>query len=213
MRLANRIVLASQNRDKFEEFQELLKTYPEIELVRVDEVLRNPSGLKGAEKFDHYVENAAAKARLVNQGSHYPTLADDSGLEVLSLEGKPGVRSQRYAPPRAGMSQDQANIAYLLENLKERKRPEEREARFVCHLALLIEGLMIQSVGTLEGTIIDHPRGEHGFGYDSIFVPRGSNKTLAEMTSAEKNAISHRAKALASLMATVRQHGIVFAKP
>jgi len=210
MRLSNKILLATLNRNKFEEFQSLFSAYPDIELIPAEQILRNPEGLKFAERHDTYLENAVAKARLANQGSHYATLADDSGIEVMALEGRPGPRSHRYASPKAGMSQDQANVELMLSELKGKTN---RDARFVCTLALLIEGIMIHATGILEGTLIDTPRGTHGFGYDPIFIPNGSAKTFAEMTDGEKNTISHRAKALNELMTQIKGHGIVIAKP
>lgn len=210
MRLANRIVLASTNRDKFDEFQAIFSAYPGVELLPADQIVRNADKLGFAERFNSYRENAAAKARLANMGCHYPTLADDSGLEVEGLGGKPGVRSHRYAPPEAGMSQDQANIRHLLRELG---REKLRNARFVCTLVLCIEGLTLEGTGVLEGGIIQEPRGTKGFGYDPIFVPKGLNRTFAELTGQEKNALSHRAKAVQALMEQVRTHGIVFAKP
>jgi XTP/dITP diphosphohydrolase len=209
MRLSNKIVVATQNRDKIDEFRSLFQPWPEIELIPASDVLRNAERIGFAERFDTYLENAAAKARLANSGSHYPSMADDSGLEVEGLGGKPGVRSHRFASPRAGVSQDQANIDLLLKELGSKPH----DARFICTLALVIEGILIHATGTLEGRIIDKPQGAHGFGYDPIFVPKGSTKTLAEMTAIEKNAISHRAKAVQELMNQVRAHGIVFAKP
>ncbi|MGZ3699073.1 MAG: RdgB/HAM1 family non-canonical purine NTP pyrophosphatase, partial [Bdellovibrionota bacterium] len=171
----------------------------------------NPEGLAHSERHSTYLENASAKARLANQGTHFPTIADDSGLEVDALGGKPGVRSHRYATPKAGISQDQANVQLLLSELK---GSTSREAKFVCTLVLVIEGILIHATGTLEGTISDAPRGTNGFGYDPVFMPKGShNKTLAELTDVEKNSISHRAKALHELMAQVKSHGILFAKP
>jgi XTP/dITP diphosphohydrolase len=210
MRLSNKVVLATLNRGKYEEFLDLLKPYPEIELVTTDQLIRNPAGLSFAERHSTYWENAAAKARLINQASHYPTLADDSGLEVTALKGRPGVRSHRFATPKAGISQDEANNQLLLSELK---GAQDRSAKFICCLALVIEGILIHATGTLEGSILEQPRGTHGFGYDPLFLPQGETRTLAQMTQAEKNAISHRAKALQQLMSQVRAHGIVFAKP
>jgi XTP/dITP diphosphohydrolase len=210
MRLSNRILMASTNRNKFEEFRTLFSAYPEIDLVPAHELLRNPEKLGYVERFSTYSENSAAKARLANDGSHYPALADDSGLEVEGLGWKPGVRSHRYATPRAGISQDQANNDLLLSELGANK---SRNARFVCTLSLVIEGVMLHATGTLEGTIASSPKGTNGFGYDPLFVPKGSSRTFAEMTDSEKNMISHRAKALHELMAQVKSHGIVFVKP
>src|SRR4051812_34700616 len=110
MRLSNKIVLASLNRNKFEEMQALLDGYPQVELAQASDFIRNADKLAFVERHDTYFENAIAKARLANAGCHYPCLADDSGLEVEALNGKPGVRSHRYATPKAGMTQDQANV-------------------------------------------------------------------------------------------------------
>lgn len=210
MRLSNKIVLASTNLDKLDEFRALFTAYPEIEIVSANDILRNASKLAFAERHDTYFDNSVAKARMANQGTHYPVLADDSGLEVEALGGKPGVRSHRFASPRPGISQDQANNELLL---KELGGKANRNAKFVCSLVLLMEGIMIHATGALEGVIGEAPRGEHGFGYDPLFVPKGSTKTLAEMTEGEKNSISHRARALHELMAKVKSHGITFVKP
>ncbi len=209
MRQSNIILLASQNREKYEEFKTLFSSYPEVEITPANEYIRNLEGLKYVERHDTYLENAMAKARLVNQAAHYASLADDSGLECAALGGKPGVRSHRYATPRPGLSQDEANTQFLIKEIGK----STRDARFVCTLVLLMEGIMLQATGVVEGTIIDCPRGKNGFGYDPVFVPKGSNKTFAEMTANEKNAISHRAKAVHALMNQVRTHAIVFAKP
>ncbi|MBC7384742.1 MAG: RdgB/HAM1 family non-canonical purine NTP pyrophosphatase [Cryobacterium sp.] len=207
------IVLASTNLDKFQEMRALFARYPELQLVKADSVLRNAEKIGMVEIYSSYAENAAAKARLVNQGCHFPSLADDSGLEVFALDGKPGVRSARFASLEgkpSKLSQDQANVEKLLTDLK---GAANREARFVCTLVLVIEGMSLSATGTLEGMITDTPRGEMGFGYDPVFVPKGETRTLAEMTETEKNAISHRAHALQNLMQEIASHGIQFAKP
>lgn len=219
MRLANKIVLASLNPDKLFEFRDLLKAHAaaigDVELVSAEALLRNPDKLGMVETHGTYLENATAKARLCNHGTHYPSLADDSGLEVAALNGGPGVRSHRYAKIPAGqissrMNQDRANNDQLLSELKGKS---DRSAKFVCSLSLVIEGILIHATGTLEGTIADAPRGENGFGYDCLFIPSGSSKTLAEMSMTEKNGISHRKTALDRLILEVRARGIVFAKP
>jgi len=102
MRTANVIVLASTNRHKFEEFRELLARHSGVELHPIEEHIRNPDKLGFVETSDHYYDNAIAKARTCNHGCHYPSLADDSGLEVDALGGKPGVHSHRFAIPKAG---------------------------------------------------------------------------------------------------------------
>jgi XTP/dITP diphosphohydrolase len=209
MRLVKQVLLATENRGKYDEFKTLFNQYPEVDLQMANKILRNTEGLQFVERYDTYLENALAKARFVNQGAHYPSLADDSGLEVEALGGKPGVRSHRYASPKAGLTQDEANTQLMLKELA----GKSRTAKFTCTLAFLVEGILMHATGTLEGTIAEAPRGTHGFGYDPIFIPKGSSKTLAEMTQAEKNAISHRAVALRLLMDQVRQNGIVIAKP
>jgi XTP/dITP diphosphohydrolase len=199
MRTADTLVLASTNRHKFEEMSLLFKRYPEISLVPVNEYIRNADKIGMAETFDTYSENATAKARIANHGCHYPCLADDSGIEIEALDGRPGVKSHRYAIPKNGQTQDQANNEKLLLELK---NSTNRNARFVCHLSLVMEGNLVHVVGTLEGTIADAPRGPQGFGYDPLFIPKGY-----------KNKISHRAIAVAQLMEQIKLQEIVLAKP
>lgn len=212
MRASNRVVLASSNLHKFLEFRQLLLDFPEIELVPAHELLRNADKIGKVEQGLTYEENSAAKARLTNQGTHYPSLADDSGLEIASLEGRPGVRSARYALPRAGETQDQANIKKLMQELHN-KRGDDRNAQFVCVLSLAMEGVLIHAKGVLKGRILDAPRGQGGFGYDPIFVPEGDTRTLAELDAAEKNRISHRARALQELLRQLQVRGMNLAKP
>ena len=212
MREADRIVLASNNRGKLTEFQTLFEKYPPIKVVSAQELLRNSEKISAVETHESYLENAAAKARLVNLGCHFPALGDDSGLEVEALGGRPGVKSHRYAVPKAGEPQDEANVRKLLEDLRGRPM-EARKARFVCALALVMDGLLISSEGVLEGMIAEAPAGHNGFGYDPVFIPRGYSKTIAELREEEKNEISHRALALSALMDEIRRKGISFAKP
>jgi XTP/dITP diphosphohydrolase len=217
MRLAKKVVFASLNLDKYREFKALLAAYPEVDLVPAETLIRNPEKLALAEQYDTYFENAAAKARLANQACHYPALADDTGLEVDALGGRPGVRSHRFAQPPAGAAplskeeQARANIELLLSEMK--KAGGARTARFTTTVALNLEGLLLHAEGELKGTILDAPRGSGGFGYDSVFLPEGATKTLAEMSEGEKNALSHRARALEELFLQVRARGIVLAKP
>lgn len=212
MRVANTIVLASTNRHKFEEFEALFKKHPELKIVPMHEYIRNSQKLGLVETSDQYIENAVAKARTCNHGCHYPSLADDSGLEVMALEGRPGVRSHRYAIPKLGQTQDQANTFKLLEEMKNFPMPQ-RTARFVCHLALVMEGTLFQAEGILEGTIALEPRGVEGFGYDPIFIPKGMDKTLSELSPAQKNKISHRALAVNHLMTELATKEIVITRP
>lgn len=212
MRKSNQIVIATTNRAKFEEFVSLFQSYPGIHCLRADEAIRNASKLGNVETFQTYEENSIAKARAANQACHFPCLADDTGLEVEILDNRPGVKSHRYAAPSPGVTQDRANLEKLLQELKGVPMAK-RNAVFHCCCTLVMEGVLIHTMGTLEGTIAEAPSGHQGFGYDSVFIPKGFKKTLAEMSSDEKNKISHRAKALESLMTEVKRRGIVFAKP
>ncbi len=215
MRITQTLVLATNNSEKFEEFKTLFTGYPELHLTPASAVLANPDKLELVETGDTYLENAIAKARSVNRACHSPCLGDDSGLEVKALGDLPGPKSRRFAPKAAPgtdkLTADRANTEHLLKEIK--KKGGGTEAQFVCTLALVIEGILLHASGSLEGNIIDIPRGNMGFGYDPVFVPKGMTKTLAEMTLNEKNLISHRAKALHALMTQVRARGISFAKP
>lgn len=209
MRLSEQLVIATANQNKFAEFEALFSAYPEIHPIPAGGIIRNLAKLGTVENHETYLENAVAKARLANQACHYPILADDSGLEAEALGGKPGVRSHRYATARPNQTQDEANIELLLKEVAN----GSKHARFVCALVLLIEGVLLHATGVLEGTLITTPRGRNGFGYDPIFIPKGSTKTLAEMTDGEKNSVSHRATALHKLMSNLKSHGMILAKP
>lgn len=137
--------------------------------------------------------NALIKAAAGFRASGLPSLADDSGLEVLALGGKPGVFSARYAGEGAG---DRANNEKLLKELRGIK---DRRARFVSALALVDGKKTIVVTGTVEGVILEEPRGEGGFGYDPLLYVPELGKTMAELTLTEKNRISHRGRALVKL--------------
>jgi XTP/dITP diphosphohydrolase len=138
--------------------------------------------------------NSRQKAEYVFQHYHVDCFADDSGLEVEALSGAPGVDSAMYAGPQRS---HQDNINLLLKNLQ---GIANRKARFITVITLYMNGAFHQFEGVLPGTIIDAPRGHGGFGYDPVFVPDGSTKTLAELTMDEKNAISHRSRAIQKLL-------------
>jgi len=148
------------------------------------------------ESGQSFFANASLKAMAAMQATGLPALADDSGLSVSFLGGAPGVYSRTFAGPSAT---DAENNALLLSSLQRAKA--RRQAHFTCVLALAIPGQEVQfAVGRLFGSIAEEARGEDGFGYDPLFLVRGSDKTLAELTLAEKNKISHRAKALEQLV-------------
>lgn len=214
MRLSNTLVLATNNLHKISEMKSLFEMHglSHLEFTPLSRIIRNAEKLGDVETGSTYFENASAKARLANQGCHYPCLADDSGLEVDAIPGELGVYSARYAIPKAGESKDQANINKLLEAL--RGRPlDARNARFVCTLVLVLEGLLLHATGILEGRIAEAPAGNNGFGYDPVFIPNGYQKTLAELGDQTKNQISHRSLAVKDLIGQIKHHGIFLAKP
>jgi XTP/dITP diphosphohydrolase len=145
---------------------------------------------------DSYRENAIGKARTVAAATGLPALGDDSGLEVEALGGRPGVHSARYGGP--GLD-DAGRVALLLRELAQLPT-EQRGARFVCEVALATpDGAVRTTRGVCEGTILAAPRGLGGFGYDPVFEPAGFDRSMAELPAAEKNALSHRGRALAAL--------------
>lgn len=193
-----RIVLASNNRGKIREFNELL-TDLEIEV--------HPQGEFGVPEVEEtgltFVENAILKARHASLHTGLPAIADDSGIEVDALNGAPGIYSARYAGAGAG---DAANVEKLLEALQE--VPEaERTARFQCLLVYMRHGsdpTPIICQGTWEGRILFEPVGENGFGYDPVFHVPTHICSAAELPADVKNALSHRGQALRQLVSRLK---------
>ena len=190
------LILASRNKKKIREVEAILAThFPNVRILSLDDV-----GYVGdiEENGTTYEENSLIKARTaVEAGNHrYAAIADDSGLSVDALDGAPGVYSARYA---GGHGDDAANNALLLKNLSH--LPEsERTARFVCCIALVYpDGREMTVRGETEGIIINEARGNGGFGYDPYFYYPPFGKTFSELSAEEKNAISHRGKAIAKL--------------
>ncbi len=183
-----RIVFATNNRHKLEEVSAILGSG--YELV-------TPASLGIAEDIpetsDTLEGNALQKARYIYERTGLDTFADDTGLEVTALEGAPGVRSARYAGDHHDFDD---NNRLLLKNLE---GAEDRSARFRTVIALILDGKEQLFEGCVEGHIIDEYRGKGGFGYDPVFIPEGSGTTFAEMPPEEKNAISHRARAVEKL--------------
>ncbi len=193
-----RLLVATRSIHKLRELRELL-ALDHTELVSLDDLGIDGDPIEDGETFE---TNAAIKARFGVRASGVPTLADDSGLEVDALGGHPGVRTRRYA---GEVATDEANNQKLLAALGGLP-PERRGARYVCVLALALPDIagprggvpIVTARGTCRGRIATEPRGQGGFGYDPIFEPSSEppgGRTLGLWTSAEKNAISHRARA------------------
>jgi XTP/dITP diphosphohydrolase len=193
------VVVASRNRGKISEYRRML------ERAGFSAVTMDQAGVGDQvelpEEGDTFEANALQKACALQEITGGWTLGDDSGLEVDALGGAPGVFSARYSgSDRRGPERDRANYEKLLRQLSN-VADEDRTARFVCFIAMLgPDGRCITSRGTCEGRIALAPRGCGGFGYDPVFVAEGYSRTMAELSMDEKNRISHRGRALRSLV-------------
>lgn len=186
-----RILLATKNRGKIKEMNRLFSDL-DIEFVGVDTIENPPDVL---EDGTTYHENALKKAMTYFNISGLPTLAEDSGLEVDALDGAPGVYSARYAGEDAS---DQENNKKLLDALKD-VPDDERGARFVSVLCLVLDGKPYFFEGEVRGRILKNPEGSSGFGYDPLFCPEGYEHSFAVLGEEVKNRISHRARAIKGL--------------
>ena len=182
-----RIVLASRNQHKIKELRYFLAGLP-VEVASLDDFPGVPLIAEDGTTFE---ENAILKARRVFEETGVLSLADDSGLEVYFLNGRPGVYSARYAGIE---SNDGANNDKLLSEMRG-VAPRRRGARFRAVLALIGKGVEETTQGFCPGNLAEYPRGVNGFGYDPIFIPENFNRTYAELSSEEKNVISHRSRA------------------
>lgn len=188
-----KIVLSTGNPHKLVEFQQMLGAHAEV--VGLEAIEPFPAVEETADTFEG---NASLKAEAASTKTDLFVVADDSGLEVDALDGQPGVRSARFAGDAAGTEQ---NNALLLEKLAG-VRGRQRSARFRCVLAVARAGkTMAHFSGSVEGIIINQPRGAEGFGYDPLFVPEGHCQTFAELGPHVKNTLSHRARAIEKLRA------------
>jgi XTP/dITP diphosphohydrolase len=186
------IVLATRNKKKIEEMKRIIEDLS-ISVLTLDDFIGCPEVEEEGATFE---ENAIKKAQTVASYTGKPSVADDSGLEVYALKGAPGTLSARYAGED---KDDRKNINKLLLEMRS-IADEQRGARFVCCIALAFpEGSVKTFSGYVEGKIGREPRGSQGFGYDPVFYPEGYNRTFAEMTANEKDALSHRGKALRKL--------------
>jgi XTP/dITP diphosphohydrolase len=188
-----KILLASGNKGKVAEFREILEPLGMLVITPKDLGL----DVDVEETGTTFQENARLKALAFRRFFSGPILSDDSGLEVDALGGAPGVYTARYAGPDADAK---SNRLKLLKALESFLKPEQRKARFQCHLCWLeSDGSVTDFTGECEGSISLSEIGEGGFGYDSVFLPQGETRTFAEIPSEEKHAYSHRGKASAAL--------------
>lgn len=191
------LVLATRNRFKIEEIRTILKDL-HLEILTLEDFPGIPLLKEDGSTFR---ENALQKARAVHESTKLAALADDSGLEVFYLLGRPGVRSARYAGDGAT---DESNNDKLLNEMRG-VPPRRRKAQFHAVIAFVGEGYQETTEGICEGKLGESGRGTNGFGYDPLFIPEGSDRTYAELTSEEKNRISHRAKALEKMKAVLEK--------
>ena len=203
MKAGERVVIASTNRGKVVEVRQLLAGLPLV--------LLGPEDVGGWPEIEEtgttYLENALIKGRAVAALTGVAALADDSGIEVDALSGAPGVRSARFAGEGATDADNNHLLVARLAGVPE----EARGARYRCVAVLVTpEGEEIAGLGSCEGRIGLSPRGSGGFGYDPWFIPAGETRTMAELSPEEKDAISHRGKALRGL---ARQLGDVVREP
>jgi XTP/dITP diphosphohydrolase len=187
------LLLATRNEAKLAELRRILAPLVTTDVVGLGDV---PDYPELPETGTTFAENALIKAREAVLRTGLPAVADDSGLAVDALNGMPGVLSARWAGRSRG---DEANLRLVLEQIAD--VPDERRgAAFLCAAALVTPGGVEQVVeGRLDGVLLREPRGTNGFGYDPVFRPHGESRSTAEMDPAEKDAVSHRGRALRAL--------------
>ncbi|MBD3426436.1 MAG: XTP/dITP diphosphatase [Candidatus Omnitrophica bacterium] len=196
------ILVATHNKNKRREISALLSGYRKKTKVKnLDDLNTQPPMI--VENGKTFRQNAVKKAVTVSKYFNGLVVADDSGLEVNALGGKPGVRSARFARAKATDLENNQKLLKLLEKMPKK----DRKARFVCNIALAAGGILLETFeGTIDGRIVSSPRGENGFGYDPLFVPEDHDKTFAEMAPAYKNKISHRGRALRKMKRVLKKY-------
>ena len=192
-----KLILASNNANKLKEFRSLVADL-DIELLSQKEA---GCDFEVEETGTTFEENAYLKASAVTEATGIAAVADDSGLCVDALGGEPGIYSARYGLGHA--ASDEERYRYLLQKME---GVEDRSARFVCCICCTFpDGSVIRSRGACEGEILLAPKGQNGFGYDPVFHPLCLDKSMAELSPEEKNAISHRGKALRAFIEELRK--------
>lgn len=193
------IVIGSANKDKARELQRLLSDF-KVKVLTLDAFPKAP---KVAETGRTFEANACKKARAYSRLSDHLTLADDSGLCVRALNNRPGVYSARFAGPGCNYLDNNRKLLRLLQG----KTGPQRTAFFCSTVALYRRGKKIRVIkGVCDGRIAETMLGTNGFGFDPTFIPAGSKKTFAQMTPAQKNKISHRARALAAVKSYLKKN-------
>jgi XTP/dITP diphosphohydrolase len=195
----NQLLLATHNRDKAREISALLGGL-DVEVLTLDAF---PQIGAITEDSDTLEGNALLKATAVCRLSGLPSLGDDTGLEVHALYGAPGVYSSRYSGEHATYAENVSKLLFEMRKIP----PRRRGARFRCALAFVAPRIAPRIVeGVCRGTILEKPRGNGGFGYDPVFLPRDSDQTLAEMDLSLKNNISHRGRAVREIAPILREY-------
>lgn len=191
------LVAATRNKDKAREIKSILKDI-DIKILDLDDFENVPDIEEDGKTFE---ENASKKARIISGFTRRAAIADDSGLEVDALGGRPGVKSARFAGDEADYGKNNEKLLRLLKGVP----PSGRKARFVCVIAIAKDGKVLDTVkGTCAGWIALGPKGANGFGYDPLFVSPEHGKTFAELASAVKNKISHRYRALSKAKESIK---------
>ena len=191
MKKENNLIFATANKNKIREISKMLPAEFEYEIISMhdagiyEDIPETADSIKG---------NAVQKAMYIHEKYGYNSIAEDTGLFIDSLGGEPGIYTARYAGDEKNPEKNMQKALAKLEAAK------DRNARFVTVIALVIEGEIFTFEGVCEGEISKEKRGDAGFGYDPVFIPRGYNKTFAQLPADEKNKISHRAKALKKLV-------------
>lgn len=193
-----KLLVATGNASKLKEIRDILSGTVQ-EVVSLADYPHNPATIEDGITF---ADNALKKAREACSWSGLPVIADDSGLVVDALEGRPGVYSARYAGENADDDSNNIKLIHELQGIP----IEQRNAAFICVIAMVIpEGDEQLFTGKIDGFIIDEPRGKDGFGYDPLFVVGNLGRTMAELSLQDKNAISHRGQALMQLKSYLEQ--------
>jgi len=197
--VSHKLLLATRNQGKIEEFRRILDALApgEIELVGLNEF---PDVGDVEETGSTFAENSLLKAREMSEATGLPAISDDSGLCVSALNGDPGIYSARWA---GSHGDDRANLEKVLDQLRD-VPDSDRGAYFICVATLYLpDGRSFSEEGRFYGAILHQPVGEHGFGYDPIFQPEGLAISSAQMSAEEKDAVSHRGKALRAIAPVV----------